>query len=72
MSVQSEPPPQNPRRKSRTWTLVSAMVSTGLFVLFFVLLTRLYCSSIVKQARLATDQRSPQVTGDEGRATIIS
>jgi hypothetical protein len=40
------------------------MISTGVFVLFFVLLTRLYCSNVVKQARLDADQRAPEVTGD--------
>jgi hypothetical protein len=64
MSIQSELPLQNPGRRSRTWTFVSAMVSTGVLVLFFVLLTRLYCSNVVKQARLDADQRSPGVTGD--------
>jgi hypothetical protein len=66
MSVQIELPPQKPRRKFRYRPLVSAMVSTGLFVLFFVLLTRLYCSNVVKQARLGTDQQSPEVRGDRG------
>ncbi len=64
MSVQTELPPQSPRRKFRFRPLVSAMVSTGLFVMLFVLLTRLYCSNVVKQARLGTDQRSPQMRGD--------
>lgn len=64
MSVESELHPQNPRRTSRTWTFVSAVVSTGVLVLFFVLLTRLYCSTIVKQVRLGTDQRAPEVRGD--------